>query len=122
MEEYIKHELVLLRASEPVGSDRYNELSNAIQWVSEHGDKQSPKHEPVDNDKFAFTTIEWKDSREKENVVIALFDNEEEAISYNDDDIFFYCSDKSEFERLKHFDNGEDFIVVGCTLFSETLY
>lgn len=122
MEEYIKHELVLLRASEPVGSDRYNELSNAIQWVSEHGDKQSPKHEPIDNDKFAITTIEWKDTRERENVVIALFDNEEEALSYNDDDIFFYCSDKSEFERLKHFDNGEDFVVVGCTIFSETLY
>lgn len=121
MENFIKNELMCLRASEPLGSDRYNELTKAINWVTEHGYKDSPKVQQVDNDKFAVTTIEWKDTLERENVTIALFNYDEERDANIDDKVFFYCGSKEGYERLKHFENGEDFIVVGCTIFTESL-
>jgi len=36
MKNYIQNELVCLRATEPIGSDRYEELSKAIQWLEEN--------------------------------------------------------------------------------------
>ena len=52
MKNYIQNELACLRALEPVGSDRYNELSKAIQWVEEHADKEQ-KTNTESNGKYA---------------------------------------------------------------------
>ena len=115
MENFIKNELVCLRASEPVGSDRYNELSKAIQWVTEHTDqKKAPKITEGHN--YAITTIQWKEDRKEEEVVFGLRGYDEK----NDNQIFFYSSE-DEFEELKHFENGQDFVVVGCTVFCDRL-
>ena len=117
MENFIKNELVCLRASEPVGSDRYNELSKAIQWVTEHGDKEEkPKAQTDNNHKYAITTIQWKEDGKEEEVIFGLRGYDEK----NDNQIFFYSSE-DEFEELKHFENGQDFVVVGCTVFCDRL-
>ena len=117
MKNYIQNELVCLRASEPVGSDRYNELSKAIQWVEEHSDKEQ-KASTESKGKYAHTTIRWKEDEREEEAIIAVACPFIEKI---DEDILFYCESMDEFEHLKEYNNGEDFYVIGCTMFTETL-
>ena len=121
MKNYIKNELVCLRAMEPIGSDRYEELTKAIQWVdfqNESGEKET-KCEIKHN--YAHTTIQWKNDYSKEEVVISLNPYDEKINDKVDEGIFFYCESEEDFERLKDYENGEDFFVIGCTLFTETL-
>jgi hypothetical protein len=118
MKDYIKNELVCLRAMEPIGSDRYNELSTAIQWLEENTIKQPAETKKATKHNYAHTTIQWKDDGREDEAIIAIgqlfFEKYDEAI-------LFYCESEEEFEHLKEFDNGEDFVVVGCTMFTETL-
>lgn len=117
MKDYIKNELVCLRAMEPVGSDRYNELSNAIQWIEENTIEKEAKK--VENKKtYAITTIRWKDDNLEEEAIIAI------GVGYDkkhDLSILFYCENMHEFELLKEYNNGEDFVVIGCTNFVDSL-
>lgn len=117
MEDFIKNELVCLRATEPLGSDRYNELSEAINWVEGHRSKTANPMEEKKNN-YAHTTIEWKDDDSEEEVIIAVGCP---YIEKYDEQIFFYCENEEEFENLKHYDNGEDFVVVGCTMYTDSL-
>ena len=117
MKNYIQNELVCLRALEPVGSDRYEKLSKAIQWVEEHAGKEQ-KASATSNGKYAHTTIRWKDDGCEEDAIIAV---DCPFIEEIDEDILFYCDGMDEFEHLKEYDNGEDFYVAGCTVFTEKL-
>lgn len=121
MKDYIKNELVCLRAMEPIGSDRYEELTKAIQWVDSQKDDKKEEQSAPKKGNYAHTIIMWKDDCIKEEVVISLNPYDEKINDKVDEGIFFYCENEEDFERLKHYENGEDFIVVGCTLFTETL-
>ena len=68
---------------------------------------------------YAHTIIRWKDDDMEEEAIIAIGCP---YIEKYDEQILFYCENEEEFENLKHYENGEDFVVVGCTLFTETLY
>lgn len=116
MEDFIKNELVCLRATEPLGSDRYNELSKAINWVDGHRSKAAKPMEAKKHN-YARTTIEWKENGEFEEVIFGLCGYDCE----HDMQIFFNCESEEEFEKLKHYDNGEDFVVVGCTMYMDSL-
>lgn len=117
MKNFILNELAYLRAVEPIGSERYNELSNAIQWLEENTltpkeKKNTKKHN------YAYTTIRWKDDGKEEDVIISLNGMFNEK---HDDEIFFYCDNEEELEELKKYDNGQDFFINGCILFTEEL-
>lgn len=118
MKDYIKNELVCLRAMEPIGSDRYNELSKAIQWIDENTIKQPTETKKVTKHNYAHTTIQWKDDGREEEAIISLNGMFNEK---HDDEIFFYCENEEELEKLKEYDNGEDFFINGCILFTEEL-
>ena len=118
MKDYIKNELVCLRAMEPIGSDRYEELTKAIQWVDSQKESGEKETKCEIEGKYAHTTIMWKDDEREEEAIIAVDCPYIEKI---DDEILFYCESEEEFERLKHYENGEDFVVVGCTMFTETI-
>jgi len=47
MKNYIKNELACLRAMEPIGSDRYEELTKAIQWVDSQKDAETDYIEKI---------------------------------------------------------------------------
>ena len=118
MKNFIQNELVCLRASEPIGSDRYEELSKAIQWLEEHTTKEKNNKPKEQKGKYAHTTIRWKDDGVEEEAIIAI------GIGYDkkhDYDIVFYCENDYEYDLLKEYNNGEDFVIIGCTLFTETL-
>jgi len=121
MKDYIKNELVCLRAMEPIGSDRYEELTKAIQWVDSQNESIEKETKCETKHNFAHTTIQWKDDYSEEEVVILLKPYNEEIHGKVDERIFFYCESEEDFERLKDYENGEDFFVIGCTLFTETL-
>jgi hypothetical protein len=70
---------------------------------------------------YAHTIIMWKDDCSKEEVVISLKPYNERINDKVDEGIFFYCENEEDYERLQHYDNGEDFVVIGCTLFTDTL-
>lgn len=121
MKSYILNELICLRATEPIGSDRYNELSKAIRWMYEQTpqSKEKEKENESQVSKYAHTKIRWNDDGREEDVIIAI------NCIYNekyDGEIVFYCEDEEDFERLKEYNNGEDFVVVGCTMFTESVY
>lgn len=67
---------------------------------------------------YAHTTIRWKDDGSEEEAIISLCSMFNEK---HDEEIMFYCDSEEDFEHLKEFDNGQDFVVVGCTMFTETL-
>lgn len=115
---YILNELCCLRASEPLGSDRYNELSKCIQWVIGIKDKEESKNKANESG-YAHTTIMWKDDEREEEAIIAV---NCPYIERFDEEILFYCESREEFEALKEYENGEDFVVVGAVLFTEDLY
>ena len=119
MKDYIANELMCLRASEPIGSDRYNELSKAIQWVNEQEEKGKDKEAKKEKSAYAHTTIEWKEDGRREEAIIAV---NCPYIEKYDEAILFYCESEEEFEHLKEHNNGEDFVVVGCTMFTESIY
>lgn len=114
---YILNELSRLRISEPLGSDRYNELSKCMQWIRGINDKEEAKKKENDGG-YAHTTIKWKDDEREEEAIIAV---NCPYIEKYDEEILFYC-DKDGFEKLKEYENGEDFVVVGAVLFTEDLY
>ena len=118
MKDYIKNELVCLRAMEPIGSDRYEELSTAIQWLEENTIKKPNETKKATKHNYAHTTIQWKDDGKEEEVIISLNGTFNEK---HDDEIFFYCNNEEELEKLKEYDNGEDFFINGCILFTEEL-
>lgn len=118
MKDYIKNELVCLRAMEPVGSDRYNELSKAIQWIEENTIKKADERKKEKKHNYAHTTIRWKDDGREEEAIISMNGMFNEK---HDDEILFYCENEEEFEKLKEYENGEDFVVIGCTMFTEEL-
>lgn len=121
MKDYIKNELVCLRAMEPIGSDRYEELTKAIQWVDSQKDSEKEEQSAPKKGNYAHTIIMWKDDCSKEEVVISLNPYNEKINDKVDEGIFFYCENEEDYERLQHYDNGEDFVVIGCTLFKDTL-
>ena len=116
MEDFIMNELVCLRATEPLGSDRYNELSKAINWVEGHRSKVAKPMEAKKHN-YAHTIIEWKDDGQREEAIISMcgYDAKYDGL------ITFYCDSEADFEKLKHYENGEDFVVVGCTMYTEDL-
>jgi hypothetical protein len=123
MKNYILNELACIRATEPIGSDRYNELSKAIRWMYEQTPQSKEKEKEQESEsqvsKYAHTKIKWNEDGREEDAIIAI------NCLYNekyDDEIVFYCEDEEDFERLKEYNNGEDFVVVGCTLFTEDIY
>ena len=118
MKNFIQNELVCLRALEPIGSDRYEELSKAIQWLDENTLKEGEKKEEVNKPQYAHTTIRWKDDNSEEETIIAIGCP---YIEKYDEQILFYCENQEDFENLKHYENGQDFYVDGCTMFTETL-
>lgn len=118
MKDYIKNELVCLRAMEPIGSDRYEELSKAIQWIDENTIKQPAETKKATKHNYAYTTIQWKDDGREEDAIISLNGMFNEK---HDDEILFYCENEEELEKLKEYDNGEDFFINGCILFTEEL-
>lgn len=67
---------------------------------------------------YAHTTIRWKEDEREEEAIIAIGQSFD---AKNDEAILFYCESEEGFEHLKEFNNGEDFVVVGCTMFTETL-
>ena len=123
MKDFIKNELICLRALEPIGSDRYNELSEALQWIEENTIKESRKEEEKTKHNFAFTTIRWKEDGKEEDVTFKLSPYNEFADKNIDEQIFFYCENEEEYKELVHdgYDNGQDFVIVGCTIFSDEL-
>ena len=123
------NELICLRASEPVGSDRYNKLSDAIQWVNKQELDDKSKIEQVKRN-YAHTRIRWKDcscnSGEEYDVVFKLNSKRNFLGNFEldpkDDEIFFYCESEEEFNRIASgYDNGEDFEVIGCILYTESI-
>jgi hypothetical protein len=118
MKDYIQNELVCLRAMEPIGSDRYEELSKAIQWLEENTIKQPAETKKATKHNYAHTTIQWKDDGREEEAIISLNGMFNEK---HDDEILFYCENEEELEKLKEYDNGEDFFINGCILFTEEL-
>lgn len=118
MKNYIKNELACLRAMEPIGCDRYEELTKAIQWVDSQNESTEKETKRETKGKYAITTIMWKCDKKEEEAIIAIGCPYDEKIDYA---ILFYCESEEEFERLKDYENGEDFVVIGCTLFTETL-
>lgn len=69
---------------------------------------------------FAHTIIRKKDSGELMEAIISI----KTAFPLNgdnDDKFLFYCESMEEFEHLKDEDNDQNFIIVGCVLFTETL-
>lgn len=123
MKDYIQNELVCLCAMEPIGSDRYEELSKAIQWIDENTIKQPAETKKETKHNYAHTTIQWKDNGEEEDVTFKLSPYNEFADKNIDEQIFFYCENEEEYKELVHdgYDNGQDFVIVGCTMFSEEL-
>lgn len=67
---------------------------------------------------YAHTTIQWKDDGREEEAIISLNGMFNEK---HDDEILFYCENEEELEKLKEYDNGEDFFINGCILFTEEL-
>lgn len=123
MKDYIQNELVCLRAMEPIGSDRYEELSKAIQWLEENTIKQPSETKKATKHNFAHTTIQWKEDGKEEDVTFKLSPYNEVADKNIDEQIFFYCENEEEYKELVHdgYDNGQDFVIVGCTMFTEEL-
>ena len=122
MEDFIINELVCLRALEPIGSDRYEELSNAILWVQKQKLNEPKAQVPTaKKHNFAQTTIRYKDSGDEMEVIFKLSPYNEFADREIDPAIFFYCENEEDFESLREYDNGQDFEIVGCILFMETL-
>lgn len=70
------------------------------------------------NKMYAETTIRWKDDDREEEVIIAIGCP---YIEKYDEQILFYCDNKEDFESLKHYENGQDFVIIGCTNFFESL-
>ena len=72
---------------------------------------------------FAHTTIRWKDDGKEEEVTFKLSPYDEVADKDIDEDIFFYCDNEEDYKELVHngYDNGEDFYIVGSTLYTEEL-
>lgn len=72
---------------------------------------------------FAHTTIRWKEDGKEENVTFKLSPYNEFADKNIDEQIFFYCENEEEYKELVHdgYDNGQDFVIIGCTMFSEEL-
>ena len=68
---------------------------------------------------YAHTTIRWKDDGREDEAIIAIG---QLFIEKYDEAILFYCESEEEYEHLKDVENGEDFVVVGCTMFTETLF
>lgn len=123
MKNFILNELACLRAVEPIGSDRYEELSKAINWVNEVSvASKGEKNEPSQH-KFAHTTIRWKDDGKEEEVTFKLSPYNEFADKDIDEQIFFYCDSEEDYKELVHngYDNGQDFFIVGSTLYTEEL-
>lgn len=123
MKNYIQNELVCLRAVEPVGSDRYNELSKAIQWLEENTKKEEASSTGVKNN-YAVTRIRWKDSGDELDVIFKLNANRGKfgfELDEKDEQIFFYCESEDEYKKLLNYDNGEDFEIIGCTLYTDTI-
>lgn len=63
MKDFIISELALLRATEPKGSDRYKELTNAINWVINAQTKETPakKTEPCERKGREMTKEDWEE-------------------------------------------------------------
>lgn len=123
MKDYIKNELVCLRAMEPIGSDRYEELSTAIQWLEENTIKKPNETKKATKHNYAHTTIQWKDDGKEEEVTFKLSPYNEFADKDIDEQIFFYCDSEEDYKELVHngYDNGQDFFIVGSTLYTEEL-
>jgi hypothetical protein len=65
--------------------------------------------------KYADVIIEWKDTKEQENVKVALFPQEKlnlKADGLTDNDIFFYFNSPDEFIANRLELDGEDFKIV----------
>lgn len=52
--------------------------------------------------------IQWKEGKKLEHVLMSID-------GYDDDNIFFVCNSKEEFERLSKNGNGEDFNIIRYT-------
>lgn len=61
--------------------------------------------------KKVIALIEWKDTKDVEEVVISLTTDRVEG-SEEDNRTFFYCNGLEELEQLTRENNGEDFVVV----------
>lgn len=79
--------------------------------------KDNSKH------KFAHTTIRWKEDGKEEEVTFKLSPYNEFADKAIDEQIFFYCDSEEDYKELVHngYDNGQDFFIVGSTLYTEEL-
>ena len=121
MKNYIQNELVCLRATEPIGSDRYEELSKAIQWLEENTINKPSETKKEAGHKYAHTTIRWKDNGKEQNVTFKLSPYNEFADKNIDEHIFFYCDNEEDYKSLMGYDNGQDFEIVGSTLYTEEL-
>lgn len=71
MKEFIIRELALLRAIEPKGSDRYNELTKAIDWLNgKKAENTDKKAENPDKKSRTMTKEDW-DEFEKYQLMMA---------------------------------------------------
>jgi hypothetical protein len=79
---------------------------------------------------YAHTRIRWKDSTcndgDEYDVIFKLNSKRDFLGTFEvdpkDDQIFFYCESEEEFKRIaKGYDNGEEFEVIGCIYYTETI-
>lgn len=70
---------------------------------------------------FAHVTIRWKDNGKEQDVTFKLSPYNEFADKNIDEHIFFYCDNEEDYKSLMGYDNGQDFEIVGSTLYTEEL-
>ena len=67
---------------------------------------------------YAKVLIRWKDSGLVEDVVFKL---SEEVLEEEEGKVFCYCKDEAEYKDLIGYNNGKDYEIFGCTLYTEKL-
>lgn len=94
--------------------EEYTPLYNELVAIG-YDDLQVIIHTDTEYCKYADVIIEWKDTKEQENVKVALSPQEEmnlEADGLTDNDIFFYFNGADDFIANRLDLDGEDFKVV----------
>lgn len=79
---------------------------------------------------YAHTRIRWKEhtcNADEEYDVIFKLNSKRDflgkfEVDAKDNEIFFYCENEEEFKRIANgYDNGEEFEVIGCIYYTETI-
>lgn len=105
---------VVIENTTAATKEEYTPLYNELVAIG-YDDLQVITHNDSNYCKYADVIIEWKNTKERENVKVALYPQEDmnlEADGLTDNDIFFYFNSPDEFISNRLELDGEDFKIV----------